>query len=149
MRIAISTEGGMVAEHFGHCPEYTLVEVEGGAVRSRVVVPNPGHRPGAVPEYLGRLGMDLVITRGMGRRAQALLEERGIRTVVGVSGRVDEAVAAYLAGTLRDGDNACEGGRGGCGGGRPGLEPGCCDGAGPAGVAAGAPARAPVERGEP
>lgn len=30
MRIAISTDGKYVSQHFGRCPSYTLVDIENG-----------------------------------------------------------------------------------------------------------------------
>lgn len=108
MKIALATEGNMVAAHFGRCPQYTIVEVSDGEVRSRTVIPNPGHEPGFLPGYLARLGVDVIIAGGMGPRAQGLFSERGIKTVVGVSCPVDEAVRGYLDGTLKPGESSCE-----------------------------------------
>ena len=39
MIIAVATENGAVAAHFGHCPEYTLVKAEGGAILEQKVIP--------------------------------------------------------------------------------------------------------------
>lgn len=108
MRIAVATEEGSVAEHFGHCGEYTLVDVQDGRAVSRVAVPNPGHQPGFLPGYLADKGVKVVIAGGMGPRAQELFAEHGIRTVVGVTGSVDEVVRAFLDGTLEEGESLCD-----------------------------------------
>lgn len=108
MKIALATEGNMVAAHFGRCPQYTIVEVSDGEVKSRTVIPNPGHEPGFLPGYLARLGVDVIIAGGMGPRAQGLFSERGIKTVVGVSCSVDEAIRGYLDGTLKPRESSCE-----------------------------------------
>lgn len=107
MKIAIATEGSMVAQHFGHCPEYTIVDVENNRVQSRVVIPNPGHRPGFLPEYLAGQGVSCVIAGGMGPRAQELFEQRNIETVIGVTGTVEDAINDYLAGRLKSGPSTC------------------------------------------
>lgn len=108
MKIAVATEGIKVSPHFGKCPEYTIFEVENGQVKSRTIIPNPGHEPGFLPEYLGRLGVSCVIAGGMGPRAQGLFAEQGIETITGVEGSVETAVAQYLRGTLERGESSCD-----------------------------------------
>ncbi|MEW5763078.1 MAG: NifB/NifX family molybdenum-iron cluster-binding protein [Bacillota bacterium] len=120
MKLALATDGYYVAAHFGHCPAYTLAEVEDGRVKSMVTVPNPGHRPGFLPNYLGDLGVTHIIAGGMGPRAQELFRARGIETVVGVQGTLHEVVEAFLAGRLVPGPSLCDHGtegRGSCQGG--------------------------------
>ena len=98
----------MVAGHFGRCPEYTIVTVDNGRVQNSIVIPNPGHEPGFLPGYLAQLGISCIIAGGMGPRAQGLFREKGLETVVGVSGYVDEVVKAYLAGNLQAGESLCD-----------------------------------------
>ena len=60
MRIAVSTEtnAGLdapVAGHFGRCPFFTLVDLEGEHIEAVEVVANPyflAHEPGQVPEFV-------------------------------------------------------------------------------------------------
>jgi predicted Fe-Mo cluster-binding NifX family protein len=108
MRIAVATENGQVAQHFGRCQEYTLFDVENGQIRSKVVIPNPGHQPGFLPRYLAEKGVSCIIAGGMGPSAQDLFAVQGIKTVLGASGPVDEVVKAYLSGNLALGPSACE-----------------------------------------
>ena len=108
VKIAVASEGGAVAEHFGRCPEYTIFEAEDGRVKSKTVIPNPGHQPGFLPVYLGDMGVTCIIAGGMGPRAQALFEQQGIQAVVGVRGSVDEAVTAFLRGELQPGESFCD-----------------------------------------
>ncbi|MGB9866693.1 MAG: NifB/NifX family molybdenum-iron cluster-binding protein [Bacillota bacterium] len=72
-----------VAEHFGRCTEYMVVDIEGGKVRSRTIIPNPGHEPGFLPAYLERLGVSCIISGGMGVRAKQLFEDKRIETITG------------------------------------------------------------------
>ena len=111
VKIAVATDGPMVAAHFGRCPEYTIFTLNNGKVENKVIIPNPGHEPGFLPGYLGKLGVSCIIAGGMGPRAQGLFAENNIRTITGVSGRVDEAINSYLAGRLESGESLCEHGQ--------------------------------------
>lgn len=107
LKVAIASEGNYVSEHFGHCPEYTIFDVEGNVINNKMVVPNPGHQPGFLPVYLGRLGVTHIIAGGMGYRAQQLFLEQGIEPILGVEGQVDEVIRAFVAGTLERGESRC------------------------------------------
>jgi len=47
-------------------------------------------------------GAELVIVRGIGKRAFSIFETLGIKVIRGASGTVEEVVNRYLAGQLRD-----------------------------------------------
>jgi predicted Fe-Mo cluster-binding NifX family protein len=111
MKVAISTDGGSVSAHFGRCPSYTLVEIQDGKVVGRQEIPNPGHSPGFLPQFLSEKGVDAIIAGGMGPRAQGLFAEKNIETIIGVEGRVDEVVGRYIEGTLERGRDLCDHGR--------------------------------------
>ncbi len=111
-RIAIATEGTDVAQHFGRCSAYTLVDIADGKAENLVVIPNPGHQPGFLPGYLAEKGIKCIITGGMGARAQNLFNEQGIDVIYGVTGPVAEVITGYLAGTLAGGESLCERGEG-------------------------------------
>jgi predicted Fe-Mo cluster-binding NifX family protein len=112
VKIAVATDGFMVAAHFGRCPEYTIVTASDSKVQDKIVIPNPGHEPGFLPEYLSKLGVTCIIAGGMGPRAQGLFAEKNIQTVSGVSGTVNDAIDSYLAGSLEAGESFCEHGEG-------------------------------------
>jgi predicted Fe-Mo cluster-binding NifX family protein len=112
MRIVISTEDDSVSAHFGRCPSFTLIEVKEGELVQREVVPNPGHQPGFLPEYFRKQGVDMIVAGGMGQRAKILFSDNGIETVVGVSGKVDDAITRICSGTLTGGESLCVPGKG-------------------------------------
>ena len=114
-RIAVATDGTDVAQHFGRCQAYTLVEVKNGTEAEKQVIQSPGHQPGFLPRFLGEKGVDCVIAGGMGPRAQKLFAEQGIKTIIGVTGPVDEVVASYISGSLVPGESLCSHGRHGHG----------------------------------
>ena len=114
LKIAISTDGDFVSAHFGRCPEFTVLDIKEGKIEEKERIPNPGHHPGYIPQFLHQRGVNCIISGGMGARAAGFFNELNMRTVVGVTGRVDEVVAKLLAGALEGGESLCKpgGGRG-------------------------------------
>lgn len=111
MRIALPLANGKLAMHFGHCERFALVDVDVDSkeVLKREDVEAPPHQPGLLPPWLAERGATLIIAGGMGGRAQALLLQQGIEVVVGAPSETPETLAkAFLAGTLRSGDNLCD-----------------------------------------
>ena len=108
MKIAIATENGFVAQHFGHCAVFTLVELENNEVVRKELVDNPGHRPGFLPGFLAKHGVSCIIAGGMGQWAQDLFTEQNIETIIGVTGSVEQVIADYLAGSLQPGESLCD-----------------------------------------
>ncbi len=111
MRIAIPVENGKLSTHFGHCECFTLVDVDTAErkIIKREDVEAPPHQPGLLPPWLAERGADMIIAGGMGRRAQTLFAEHGIRVLVGAPVETPERlITDYLAGTLQVGDNVCD-----------------------------------------
>lgn len=108
MKVAVSTESGQVAAHFGRCPEYTLADVEHGTVSRTETITNPGHEPGFLPRFLAGYGVQAIICGGMGPRAQTLFAEQGIDTLIGVTGPVAGVLEQFAAGTLVAGESTCD-----------------------------------------
>lgn len=107
MKVAISTDQGYVSAHFGRCLSYTIVEIKEGQVLSREEIPNPGHQPGFLPQYLSERGVNCIMTGGMGRRAQGLFAQKNIEAVIGVQGAVDEVIEKFINQELEVGDDLC------------------------------------------
>ena len=112
MKIAVATEGDMVAAHFGRCAEYTLAQVIGGRVLEKERIANPGHEPGFLPRFLAGLEVEVIIAGGMGPRALGLFAERDIEAIIGATGPVDRALEDYASGKLVTGESSCEHGAG-------------------------------------
>jgi predicted Fe-Mo cluster-binding NifX family protein len=104
-RICVPTSGrggldDAVGEHFGRVPTYTLFDTETNDVD---VVQNTSEHAGGsgLPaEILANHGMDVLLCRGLGRRAIEMLTERGIGVCIGASGTVRETIDAWKAGAL-------------------------------------------------
>jgi predicted Fe-Mo cluster-binding NifX family protein len=109
MRIAISADDrngldGVVSPHFGRCPHYILIDVEGHEVKAVNAIDNPHygqHTPGVVPSFIHSQGVDVMLTGGMGGRAIASFEQLGVEAVSGASGTVRRTLELYLGGQLR------------------------------------------------
>jgi predicted Fe-Mo cluster-binding NifX family protein len=112
VRVAISTDGDLVSAHFGRCPHFTLVDIENGNVVKKEVVTNPGHSPGALPQFLHQMGAEAIIAGGMGMRAAGFFDELGIKPITGISGKIDDVIEQLIKGTLKGGESLCEPGSG-------------------------------------
>jgi len=108
MRIAISAENNngldsTVAQHFGRCPYFALVDIEGKEIEGVNVLENPfiaGHEVGQVPGFINEQGVDVMLSGGMGGRAIQFFTQFGIDIATGASGTVKQAVTEFLAGNL-------------------------------------------------
>jgi len=108
MKIAFASEDGrglesMVAHHFGRCPYYVFVEVEGKEVKRVETKENPffeRHEPGIVPEFVAKEGAGAIVAGGMGPRALEWFEKLGVNPVTGAGGTVESALKQFLEGKL-------------------------------------------------
>jgi len=106
MRIAIPCDGdsldSSVSMHFGRAPYFLIADIRDGQVVRVEFVRNPfeAHMPGQIPRFLHSLGVDVVISYGMGVKARMFFESLGIEVVTGAYGRVGDVLRNYLAGTL-------------------------------------------------
>lgn len=108
MRLAISAEDNngldsTISHHFGRCPYFLLVDVEGEEIGEVQVIDNPyyaQHQPGMVPEFIHNHNVDVMISGGMGRRAIAFFQEYGIDIATGATGTVKATIDNYLRGNL-------------------------------------------------
>jgi len=112
LRIAISTDGDFVSAHFGRCPEFTILDVQDGKIAKKEIVGNPGHEPGNIPRFLHEKGVEFIICGGMGMRAIGFFEQFSIKTIVGISGKIDEVIDKILKGALEGGESLCSPGSG-------------------------------------
>lgn len=109
MRIAVSADSkqgidSVVSPHFGRCPHFVLVDLDGDNVGEVREVDNPyygNHQPGQVPGFIDSLGANVMLTGGMGGRAIMFFEQYGIEGVTGAYGTVRQSVERYLGGQLK------------------------------------------------
>lgn len=100
MRIAVASDGGIVTEHFGHCEGFNIYTEDKGSITFQERIPNPPHAIGFLPVYLSEIGIEVVITGGMGGSTVKLFTEKDIEVVTGASGDSRFAAEGYLRGDL-------------------------------------------------
>jgi ATP-binding protein involved in chromosome partitioning len=111
MRIAIPVSNGILAQHFGHCERFALVDVDSAtkSIQTATEVEAPEHQPGLLPRWLKQRGVTLVIAGNMGSRALSLFTRASIEVLTGAEPGTANAIAdMYLAGTLKTGANTCD-----------------------------------------
>ncbi len=129
-KIAVASDDGVsVAQNFGKARQFVVLTLDGGKVVGKEVRPKPvdqrptaqeesrrgspddhfaGHRVGPGPrsrydEMAGAIGdCEVVLTGGMGVGAYNAMTGYGIDPIITDIETVDEAVAAYLAGSIRN-----------------------------------------------
>ena len=100
MKIAVTYENEQIYQHFGHAARFKLYDVEGSTVVSTQVVGTDGIGHGALAGLLKQWKVDTLICGGIGGGARMALAEAGVQVYGGVSGDADEAVEAFLCGSL-------------------------------------------------
>lgn len=108
MKIAVAAMGNVVAGHFGHCENFIFFDTTDGKITATNSVPNPGHRPGFLPNFLADNGAQVVIAGGMGGGAVDIFNERNVEVIVGVEGDATKAVETYLRGELVSTGSVCQ-----------------------------------------
>ncbi len=107
MKIAVASNGNQVTEHFGHCETFHIYHSDNHEIIKKEQVANPGHRPGFLPNYLHDLGVQVIISGGMGGGAIDIFNEKGIEVIVGARGLSEAAAVSYLAGELKSTGSVC------------------------------------------
>ncbi|MBR4446089.1 MAG: FKBP-type peptidyl-prolyl cis-trans isomerase [Solobacterium sp.] len=108
MKIAVTYDNGNVFQHFGRTEYFKIYEVEDKKVVSSEVVSSNGQGHGALAGVLAEYGVSALICGGIGGGARNALASCGIEVCAGASGNTDEAVEAYLNGTLVPSEESCD-----------------------------------------
>jgi predicted Fe-Mo cluster-binding NifX family protein len=111
MRIAMPLTKGKLSQHFGHCEQFAIIDIDSDnkTIKSQELVLPPAHEPGVLPRWLAGLHVELIIAGGMGRRAQQLFAENHIDVLVGApDNEPQELISQYLSGRLQCGQNLCD-----------------------------------------
>lgn len=100
--IAVTEENGEIFQHFGHTQYFALYTISEGKAVDKKIIDAEGSGHSALGGFLREKGADLLICGGIGAGAKKVLADAGIALVSGAKGSTDEAVEAFLAGTLTD-----------------------------------------------
>ena len=107
MRIAVPSNGRNICAHFGHCENFNIFDTKEGQIAAENSVPNPGHKPGFLPNFLGDLGVAVIIAGGMGGSAAEIFGQRNIQVITGAQGDARKAAEAYSRGELNSSGEIC------------------------------------------
>lgn len=107
MKIAVASEGKNVTEHFGHCENFNIFDVEDNQIIKSQSILNPGHRPGFLPNFLNDMGVNVIISGGMGGGAIDIFNEKGVEVITGANGDAKTIVELYLQGKLKSTGSVC------------------------------------------
>jgi len=124
---AVSEDGVTISQHFGRAPFYVVVTVEDGKIVAREKRDKMGHNqfsgetheesdgedsrghgfdPAAQNRHARMVASiadcEVLLARGMGAGAYESMKQANIRPVVTDVANIDEAVQAYLTGSLKD-----------------------------------------------
>ena len=110
MKIALATDEdrgleAVLSHHFGRCPYYIVVDIDGEEIKDVKAAQNPFYgshgEAGEVPNFIRGLGAEVIIAGGMGPKAIGFFNEFGIQAITGGSGMVKDVIKAYLNGELQ------------------------------------------------
>ena len=108
-RIAIPLENGILCQHFGHCQQFAILDIENNSVSDETLVTPPPHEPGLLPGWIAEKGVTDVIAGGMGQRAINLFNQHKINVFVGAPIKSPKELAQdLLDNTLIAGANYCD-----------------------------------------
>jgi predicted Fe-Mo cluster-binding NifX family protein len=124
---AVTDDANTISQHFGRAQMYLVVTVEDGRIVSRETRDKLGHAQFSGEEHEGPHAPDprghgfdaasqdrhsrmtaaiadceVLLARGMGAGAYESMKQVGIRPIVTDIANIDDAIEAYLAGTLND-----------------------------------------------
>jgi len=116
MKIVIPTEGegglkGIVAEHFGRCDTYTILDENERVVE--IISNDSRHRGGTLlpPEIIKGSGADVLLCKGIGHKAVEMFKGMGIDVYICEAEIVTEIFKLWKNKQVKKAsrDNTCEG----------------------------------------
>ncbi|MBI9067801.1 MAG: ATPase [Salinivirgaceae bacterium] len=106
---AIPTTNGVLDGHFGHCHEFTFIEVENDEIGASTIHTPPPHEPGVLPKWIASQGATDVIAGGMGQSAINIFNQNKVNVFVGAPKlKPNELVTAFLSKALTLNENYCD-----------------------------------------
>lgn len=108
MRLAIAIKDNEMAQHFGHCDFFEVLNIQNNEIIGREIIKNPPHQKGFLPNFLKQHKIDELIVGNLGKMAFDGLENLGIKVIKGISGPKDEVIQNYFAKKLVSSDEICE-----------------------------------------
>lgn len=101
MKIAVTYENGQIFQHFGHTEQIKVYNIIDNKITNTEILSTDGNGHSAIADFLNYADAKVLICGGIGPCAISALQEYGIVLCSGVSGDADEAVEAFLNGSLQ------------------------------------------------
>ena len=109
MKIAVTYDNGQVYQHFGHCQQFQIFELDGKEIKGSEIIDANGAGHGALVGFLMENDIKILICGGIGPGAKNGLAACGIEVFPGVVGDTEAAVMAWTHGILDfDPDTECD-----------------------------------------
>ena len=107
MKIAVTTQGDQIFQHFGQCQTFTVFTIENGKILEKTIIDSSRNGHAALADFLKSVGVNSLICGGIGDGARKMLSSTGIELVSGLEGNIEDAVTSYLLGNLKDMGGNC------------------------------------------
>lgn len=95
-----------IFQHFGKTQNFKIYEIENNEIKNAIIIDNGGFCHHDLATYLKNLGVEILILGNRGQGAIEALNNAKIKQLAGITGNPDDAVKAYLNGSLKDNPNA-------------------------------------------
>ena len=109
MKIALPKNENDINQHFGKSRSFEIITIEGNKVTNKKEVSAEAlqHNHGGLAALLKDEGVSVVITGGIGQGAIEGLKSQNLEIIRGASGNIDDIVASYINGELKDTNVVC------------------------------------------
>jgi len=100
-----------LSPHFGRCPYYVFVELDGSNVKDVWLKRSPfinGHNPGQVPQFIANAGANVIVSGGMGWRAIDWFKQLGVTPITTQPRKIRDILDDYIAGRLQGAESCSE-----------------------------------------
>lgn len=109
MKIALPKNESDINQHFGKSRSFEIITIEDNKVTNKKEVSTETlqHNHEGLAALLKNEGVSVVITGGIGQGAIDGLKSNNLHVIRGASGKIDDVVAAYINGELKDKNVVC------------------------------------------
>lgn len=110
IKIVIPTTRSEVADHFGHCEYYTVVDIVDGVAKNTEIIESPqgcGCKSN-IANLLAEKGISLMLAGNIGDGAFNKISQQNIAVIRGCNGKIDDVVSQFLQNQLHDSQNNCD-----------------------------------------
>lgn len=109
MKIAMPKNEDIINQHYGKSKSFEIITIEDNKVTEtkELSAQTLQHNHGGLAGLLKEEGVNLIITGGIGQGALDSLKAEKFEVIRGVSGKIDDIIASYLNGELKDKNVVC------------------------------------------